>query len=344
MSVLPALIVAACTKSNPTSPTPVPLPTDPPKITCPAPQAVTSAIGQLNVTVTYPGPTISGGASPMSVKCSPPTASSFDLGSTAVKCMVTDAQQRADSCTFSVNVAPAPIPRLSVTTLVAFGDSMTEGSNVLLPQAVPIPPGSYPGNLAALLVARYTTQTFTVLDEGVPGETVENGRLRLPRVLSSDRPGALLLLEGVNDLNGLGASAIPSVTSSLQGMVRAARASGAVVFWATLPPQRPGGSRAFAPTLIEPLNERIRALAPTEGAVLVDLYRDFNGEVNQLLQSDGLHPNAAGYQRMAQSFFTAIRGRLEVITPTPLIVTTGRAVDHTAWAAVAAGRRGANLR
>jgi lysophospholipase L1-like esterase len=279
----------------------------------------------------------------MSIKCSPPTPSSFGVGSTSVKCMVTDSQQRADSCTFTVTVTPAPIPRLSVTTLVAFGDSMTEGSNVLLPQAVPIPPGSYPGDLSAMLTARYTTQTFTVLDEGVPGETVDNGRLRLPRVLSVDRPGALLLLEGVNDLNGSGASVIPSVASSLQGMVRAARASGAVVFWATLPPQRPGGSRAYAPTLIEPLNQRIRALAPTEGAVLVDLYRDFNGEVDQLLQSDGLHPNAAGYMRMAQSFFTAIRGRLEVVTQAPAIVTNGSAADRSAWA-VAAARRGANVR
>jgi len=257
--------------------------------------------------------------------------------------MVTDSQQQADSCTFTVTVAPAPVPRLSVTTFVAFGDSMTEGSNVLLPLAVPIPPGSYPGDLSAMLTARYTTQTFTVLDEGVPGETVDTGRLRLPRVLSSDRPGALLLLEGVNDLNAFGASAIPSIASSLQGMVRAGRGSGAVVFWATLPPQRPGGSRAYAPTLIEPLNERIRVLAPTEGAVLVDLYRDFNGEVDQLLQADGLHPNAAGYQRMAQSFFTAIRGKLEVATQTPAIVTTGAAPDRTGWAVAAAGR-GANLR
>jgi len=87
-----------------------------------------------------------------------------------------------------------------------------------------------------------------------------------------------------------------------------------VVFLATIPPQRPGGFRAYTPTLVEPLNDRIRALAPQEGAVLVDVYRDFNGDVG-LLQADGLHPNVAGYQRMAESFVAAIRKTLEVVPP-----------------------------
>ncbi len=79
-----------------------------------------------------------------------------------------------------------------------------------------------------------------------------------------------------------------------------------------MPPQRPGASRAFAPTLIAPTDDLIRALAVAEGAVLVDVYRDFNGQVDLLLGDDGLHPSAAGYQRMAGSFFTAISASLEV--------------------------------
>jgi hypothetical protein len=63
------------------------------------------------------------------------------------------------------------------------------------------------------------------------------------------------------------------------------------------------------------LNDRIRTLAPQEGAVLVDVYRDFNGDVDRLIGSDGLHPSAAGYQRMAESFVAAIRTKLEVVPP-----------------------------
>jgi lysophospholipase L1-like esterase len=229
--------------------------------------------------------------------------------------MATDAQQRSDSCTFIVTVAlpPPPIPRISATTFVCFGDSMTEGLNPLaLPRSIPNPPGSYPADLLALLAGRYSTQTFSVIDEGIGGEGVVAGMSRLSRVLASDHPDALLLLEGVNDLNEFGANGMPMVISGLRTMVRQARSPSVTVFLATLPPQRPGASRAFSSALVEPTNTQIRALALAEGAVLVDVYRDFNGQVDQLIGGDGLHPNASGYQRMAASFFAAIRDTLEV--------------------------------
>jgi len=191
---------------------------------------------------------------------------------------------------------------------------MTEGSNVNSSTFIASPLNSYPADVLTLLAGRYTTQRLSVLDEGVAGEKVSEGRFRLPRVLTSDRPDALLLIEGVNDLNENGVDGITRASNGLQAMVRNARDNGVVVFLATLPPQRPGGFRAYTPTLVEPLNDRIRALAPQEGAVLVDVYRDFNGDVG-LLQADGLHPNVAGYQRMAESFVAAIRKTLEVVPP-----------------------------
>ena len=59
-------------------------------------------------------------------------------------------------------------------------------------------------------------------------------------------------------------------------------------------------------------------MALAEGAELVDLYQAFDGHVDTLIGGDGLHPNEAGYQKMAETFFTAIRGRLELppIVPT----------------------------
>jgi len=230
--------------------------------------------------------------------------------------MATDAQERTDSCTFAVTVVlpPPPIPRISATTFVSFGDSISEGLDVLTqPRFIPNPPGSYPADLQTLLSARYTTQSISVLDEGIGGEAVADGSRRLPGVLTRDRPDALLLLEGVNDLNALGVTTIPNIESNLRTMVREARGRGITVFLATLTPQRAGGSRAFSVDLVEPTNARIRALAPAEGAVLVDLYRDFNGELSLLIGADGLHPTVAGYQRIAESFFAAIRQRLEVV-------------------------------
>ncbi|MEP7307131.1 MAG: GDSL-type esterase/lipase family protein [Acidobacteriota bacterium] len=314
ISIFAAFFTSACA-NNPTTPiTPTPPPTDPPRITCPAPQMIQSAGGPVD-NVAY-APTVTGGTAPVTAKCTPAAASSFPIGTTSVSCQATDAQQREDSCGFSITVVPPPPPpRLSATVFVCFGDSMTEGSNVNRPTFIPSPPNSYPADVLTLLAGRYTTQRLTVLDEGVSGEKVSEGRFRLPRVLTSDRPDALLLLEGVNDLNENGVDGIARAISGLQAMIRNARDNGVVVFLATIPPQRPGGFRAYTPTLVEPLNDRIRALAPAEGAVLVDVYHDFNGDVVGLLQDDGLHPNAAGYLRMAQSFFAAIRTTMEVVPP-----------------------------
>lgn len=264
------------------------------------------------MSVVYPAPTILAGAPPVTLACTPPSVSSSAIGSTAVRCTATDARLRADSCAFTVTVVAAP--RIAATNFVCFGDSMTLAGldALILPSFIPNPPGSYPADLQTLLAGRYSAQSVSVLDEGIGGKRVDVALKRLPSVLSSDRPEALLLLEGVNDLNAFGAVAIPAVVSGLQAMVRDGRARGVPVFLGTLLPQRPRGSRAFAPTLIEPANQQIRAMASAEGAVLVDLYRDFGGEAGRLIGDDGLHPNAEGYQRMAESFFAAIRARFEV--------------------------------
>src|SRR4051812_28166346 len=104
-----AFLIAGCASStSPVEPTPVPV-TQAPKITCPAPMSVTSAAGSPFAQVSYPDPTTTGGTAPTSIKCSPPTASSFAVGATPVRCQVTDAQERTDSCTFTVTVlAPPP--------------------------------------------------------------------------------------------------------------------------------------------------------------------------------------------------------------------------------------------
>lgn len=294
-------------------------------MSCPTAQTVPSIDGQA-VSVSYAPATVADGAPPVSIVCTPASGTSFAIGATPVSCVATDTLQRSDTCSFNVTVQ-AP-PRISATTFTAFGDSITEGLTVIaFSPLIPSPPGSYPARLHAMLTARYTAQaqSIVVYDEGVGGERVGcpvptsprciDGRNRLRSVLNAEHPDVLLLLEGVNDLNGSGEEAIPSVVSQLRLMVQEARSRGSVVFLATLLPQRPGGSRAFAPELIDPTNDRIRTMAVAEGAVLVDMHAAFGGQAGVFLGTDGLHPNDAGKQKIAETFFDAIRARLEIVSP-----------------------------
>jgi lysophospholipase L1-like esterase len=224
---------------------------------------------------------------------------------------VTDAHQRRSSCSFTVTVTA--VPRIGATRYVAFGDSMTEGK--LGPASYvgdPRFPYSYPAVLHQLLSARYSSQVIDMFDRGLGGELAVEGVLRLPNVLKADAPEVLLLLDGANDLNEGGRTAIPAIVSALRTMVRLARSAGIRVFLATLLPQRAGTSRARDPSSIAPLNEQIRSMATSEGAILVDLHQALGGTPDPWIDADGLHPTVAGYQKIAETFFEALRSNLEL--------------------------------
>ena len=307
-AVLSVLGGAAC-GSNPVVPTPSAL-----ALSCPASQTLSSPSG-VAITATYVLPVAAGGSAPVTSACTPPSGANFSIGTTIVTCSAADAKQQTASCSFTVTVTPPP--RISVTRYVSMGDSITEGfPHTLLPRLVdPAPVDSYPAVLQALLRARYTAQLIDVLDEGIGGENVAHGLARFPPVLNLDLPGAVLLLEGANDLNESGLPGIDLAISGLRQMVRIARGRSLPVFVGTLLPERADGTptRAFHPELVVPLNDAIRAMATTEGAILVDLYQAFGGVPDPaLISSDGLHPTAAGNARIAQTFYDSIRARLEI--------------------------------
>lgn len=155
------------TCSSPTLPTTT-IVIPPPAIACPvAPASATSSNGQ-PVVVSYGAPTVTGGISPVSSICTPSSGSGFIVGSTTVTCTATDAVRRTTSCAFAVTVTPAS-PRLGVTRILAFGDSITEGEVPApgeFPAASPAgfrlryvePDESYPADLTSLLAERYTAQ------------------------------------------------------------------------------------------------------------------------------------------------------------------------------------------
>ncbi len=307
-------VVAGC-GSSPTPPSP-PGGSTPPVIACPPALTVVSKDGT-QATASFDAPVVTGGALPVTTACTPESGSTFPIGASDVSCTATDAQQRAASCTFTVTVTPPP--QIGATRFLAFGDSITWGTRSSCTGENTQVAAPYPAALRALLTDRYTLQSFTVTNDGLPGEraTDPSALARLGLSLEGRKPEVLLLQEGINDLQkAFNPVTQDQIIDALRLMVKEGRKRGAkLVFIGTLLPERPGSCRAFAPAEIAPLNEKIRSMAAAEGAVLVDLYAAFDGQIETLLGPDGLHPSDAGYAKIAGVFFDSIRQQLEITPP-----------------------------
>jgi lysophospholipase L1-like esterase len=325
------MLVVACGKT-PTDPPPPPAA---PTVLCPISSTIESP-DNVPMPVTFAVPTATGGQAPVAVTCTAQSGASFPLGSTVVTCTATDALQRQASCNF--NIAITATPRISKTTFLAFGDSITEGTKSDPLVAVLSRPHtglfalgeshSYPFKLSDMLTSRYRSQTITVVNEGWPGETVSLawapldgrpiGELRLPGELQKHGPDVLLLMEGTNDLyfsqDKPSPNGIPDIIAALGRMVDEAQNRGIEVFIATVPPVRPGNrpDRTGVAPLIPLLNDEIRSLAAQKGATLVDLFAVLNQNLNLYIGWDDLHPTDAGFTLIADTFVTAIRQKLDV--------------------------------
>lgn len=224
------------------------------------------------------------------------------------------------------------VPTTLTDVSLAFGDSITYGTtssvvSVGTAQFITTTRDSfqiegYPGRLRSLLQARYTTQSISVANLGIPGELAVDGASRLPGELTASQD-LVMILEGVNDINA--GVPIGDTRAALRGMVQDAKAAGKKVILMTLLPVVPsaGGSGSCLDpgnlmcrvdmNRIKQLNEVIADIATLQQVNFVDMYGVFGGDNPNagLLSPDGLHPNEAGYQRMAEAIFDRIRASFE---------------------------------
>ena len=178
--------------------------------------------------------------------------------------------------------------------IVAFGDSITTGVG---DRRYPSSASGYPYRLEQLLKDSFPTAI--VLNRGVAGEETSAGVRRLPAVLGRDEPDYVLILEGVNDIP---LNSLESIERNLEAMVQQVKSSGAIPLIASLTPTT--GRHDYKNVGIESLNPMIQSLALREGIVFVDLHDAFlsTSDYTLLLSDDGLHPNSAGYQVMAETW------------------------------------------
>jgi len=303
----------------PTAPTPPVAPVPPPlaaapTVTCPGDFSITAATSQ-GAALSFRVPEAEHGEGTVTVACTPQSGTNFPIGTTDVQCDAVDAMQRKGSCFFSVSVA-AP-PRLRLTRIMAFGDSITAGQ-VVVPNTesadvITTPEVAYPTVLAQLLGARYSDQRIEVFNEGRPTERSELALSRFIGTFGLDHPNVVVLLEGYNDIifAANGALGIAAAEAGVSALAADARNRGARVFICTLTPSK-AGRRQIAMSAIQAANDRLRTVARGEGAVLVDTYGAVLPFVDESVSGDGLHLTPAGYRRVADAVFAAIRADLEI--------------------------------
>ena len=176
--------------------------------------------------------------------------------------------------------APA-LPRLPADAVVlAFGDSLTFGIGAA-------PQESYPARLEALIGRR-------VVSAGVPGEVSAAGLARLPAALEEAKPQLVILCEGGNDF--LQKLDDGQAADNIRAMVRLAKAQGAQVVLIGVP--KPG-------------------LLPSPAGLYADIAREFRLPyeetalkkilADKALKSDLVHPNAAGYARLAEAIAALLK-------------------------------------
>ena len=210
-------------------------------------------------------------------------------------------------------------PRISRTRYLAFGDSFTAGevtnpvstSPTLIHTQIVVPAASYPNVLQSQLQTTYRSQSssITVINGGQASERILDGLQRFPSAFQSSQAEAYCFMEGVNGLPQVG----PDIsTGMMRIMVQAAKDGRARVFVGSMIPQVAGRPRATTPVSeLLAYNNTLQIMSTQEGVTYVDLYNTMMPDAATLIGTDGLHPTEAGYRRIADLFFAAIRTDLE---------------------------------
>jgi acyl-CoA thioesterase-1 len=180
--------------------------------------------------------------------------------------------------------------------LVAFlGDSLTSGWRLREEEAFP-----------AVLGRTLSEQgrPIRVLNAGVSGETAAEALARLPVVLEHG-PDVLVVALGIND--GLRGLPLDKAEQALRRILEEGQAAGVSLLLVGM--RLPKGGDADRARRFDEMYPRLAA--EYEVALVPDLLAGVSSEPG-LLFPDGLHPNAVGHTRLAET----VRPHLELVLAT----------------------------
>ena len=189
---------------------------------------------------------------------------------------------------FNAHGAEAP-------TVLIFGDSLSAGYGIDVDQS-----------WSALLQSRLEAQGYEhrVVNASVSGETTEGGVAGIQAALDSFKPVLVILELGGNDgLRGIPAA---RMKANLEKIIRASRASGAAVVMLGI--RIPSN---YGPRYRDEFENAFRDVAASCKIRWIEFFMEGIAENPELMQKDGIHPNAAAQARLLDNAWPIIRAALD---------------------------------
>jgi acyl-CoA thioesterase-1 len=161
-------------------------------------------------------------------------------------------------------------------TVLVFGDSLSAGYGIDVDQS-----------WTALLQSRLEQQGYEhrVVNASISGDTTEGGAARIGLALSAFEPALVILELGGND--GLRGIPTERMKSNFEKIIQASTDSGAavVVLGIRIPPN-------YGPRYSAAFESVYRELAREFGVPLIEFFMEGVALNDELMQDDGIHPNA----------------------------------------------------
>ncbi len=161
--------------------------------------------------------------------------------------------------------------------MLIFGDSLSAGYGIDVDQS-----------WATLLQARLEKQGYEhrVINASISGETTEGVATRIDAAIDTFSPALIILELGGND--GLRGFPPARMKSNLDKIIRTGKAAGAdvVMLGIRIPPN-------YGQRYTEAFENVFRELAAEHGTPWIEFFLDGVALNPELMQADGIHPNAA---------------------------------------------------
>lgn len=176
-------------------------------------------------------------------------------------------------------------------TIVVLGDSLSAGYGIKVQEG-------WVNLLAQRLAAE--GYVYKVVNASVTGETTQGGVSRLPRVLELHKPEIVIVELGGNDgLRGLPLAASRENLQRAITLTQAARAK-VLLVGMMIPPN-------YGPRYATEFRELFTTLASRNSVALVPFLLDEVALKPELMQDDGIHPNAKGQPRMLENLWPRLK-------------------------------------